>query len=228
MRRKKYTVFGLQRSGTNFLEQQLMTGLPNCRIINAYAHDGPWKHTYDIHHDIKTMYAKTTNGLETYDYWIARLRETNAIWIHKHPVMWVQSVLKKNVDCRRHPDFDGKPEARVKYYTGTKLSLCNMYRNHWLFWKEQSRHQKIYRVPYEHLLPGANAKMHTKMIAEFFNDDDFTPYDRAFDKVPMSAKFTEDDRNKYLKYETNLNEEDQAFILKHVGKDCLKYYGYDI
>lgn len=227
--RTRYTVFGLQRSGTNFLEQHIITGMPNCRMITAYAHDGLWKHTYDINHDIKTMRAKNTSGLETYDYWIARLRETNAIWIHKHPFTWIDSIRRKNMDCKHHPDYDGTGnKLGPRVYDGTLLSLCNIYKNHQAFWIEQSRHQSIYRLSYESLLPPGNGLMHTRMIAEFFNDDDFRPFERTFNKVPISSKFSDDDRNKYIKYETTLSDEDKEFVIKNIGMKAIEYYGYRI
>lgn len=232
--RKKYCVFGLQRSGTNFLEQHIITGMPDCQLVNSYDMNGLWKHTYDINFDIKTKRAKTgrSNKLETYDYWISRLRETNAVLVHKHPYMWVESIYKlrlhlKNraaiAGVRLHPDYVPPSEGKLACLEG----LCKIYKKHQEFWKEQSRHQRIYRVAYENLLMPGNAKMHTRFIADFF-DDEFIPFEHEIIKVPLSNKFTDDDRNKYLKYETSLDYVDKKMIRELLGSECFEYYGYQI
>jgi hypothetical protein len=44
-----FTVFGLQRSGTNFLEQLLKSNVGQVNIVNRWkSSDGIWKHAYDM------------------------------------------------------------------------------------------------------------------------------------------------------------------------------------
>lgn len=226
-----YVVYGLQRSGTNFLEKLIKSSFNNVDIKNAYEYNAPWKHAFDIHHDIETKTARIRqlNGeaqpykshhpfvVETYDYWIARLREVNAILITKHPFTWIDSVTKKNVDMKRFKLYNTNNDP---------LMFAEIYKQHALFWREQRRHQQIFKLPYENLIraPG-NALMYTRLIGEFFGDK-HNGFDGIPNKVNMSDKFSEEKRNKYVNIETNLSPAIQKDVLNIIGNDILEDYGY--
>jgi hypothetical protein len=223
-----YTVYGLQRSGTNFLETLIKLSFKNAGIKTVYEHNVVWKHASDIQHDRDTLKAKVKyhNGqfnhyqgegefvVETYDYWIARLRETNAIFITKHPFTWIDSVIRKEVDMRRHKLFDDSKDP---------LMFAQIYREHAMFWKEQRRHQSIPHIKYEDLL--ANRQRELLKISDFFNDP-CVPFVKEMNTVKMSSKFTSVDKAKYMAVKTNLSKEVQKNVVEIVGKEIMENYGY--
>lgn len=219
-----WTVFGLQRSGTNYLETLIKKSvIPQPTFRLAYEHDGIWKHAFDIPHDIKTKKARRQRTvqeghgayiIETYDYWIARLREVNAVLITKHPFTWIDSVRRKNIDMQRFKKYDKSEEACM---------YAEIYRDHALFWLEQMRHQNIYHIRYEELL--ADKKHYLTKIGEHF-DVECEPFPEDISKVSLSKHFYPEDRDKYIKCETNLTTEQQKEVIKIIGEDIL-VNGYD-
>lgn len=220
-----WTVFGLQRSGTNYLESLIKKSvIPKPTFRLAYEHEGVWKHAFDIPYDIETKRAKRPGTIreghgahiiETYDYWIARLREVNAVLITKHPFTWIDSVRRKNIDMKRFQKYDKSEDAHM---------YAEIYRDHALFWLEQMRHQNIYHIRYEELL--ADKKHYLTKIGEHF-DVECEPFAEDLHKVSMSKHFKPEDRDKYIKCETNLTTEQQKEVIKIISKDILvNGYGY--
>jgi len=225
-----YTVFGLQRSGTNFLETLIKKSFKDTNLLLAYEHNGVWKHAFDIQHDIKTQKARVkynddgkvvhfrSNGsyvVETYDYWINRLRSINAILITKHPFTWIESVQKKNVDMRRFKKYNASHKSEM---------FAEIYHDHALFWKEQMRYQNILHIKYEDLL--VSRELWLNKISEHFNDE-CTPFTGELTKISMSPSFSADDVNRYRNIETKLSTEEKNNVLGIIGEDIMKMYRYE-
>ena len=214
-----WTVFGLQRSGTNYLESLIEKSFKDVNLKLAYEHNGVWKHAFDIPYDIETKRAavKQHQGkfvIETYDYWIARLRETNSVLITKHPFTWIDSVTRKRADMIRFALYDKEHDP---------LMFAKIYREHALFWKEQMRHQNIYHIKYENLL--SMPSFYLKDMARHFNCE-CAPYEGNISKVSMSSRFTAEDKNKYIKIETTLDDKTKAAVCEVIGEDILELYDY--
>jgi len=118
-----FQILGLQRSGTNFLEQLLKDNCEQKRsvgIINMWHQrqlNGIWKHAYDVDPEDLKIAQKNEKGLyrpeierqqtdstrapagsKLLDVDNPAITSKNYIWIHKHPYSWLESVTNKSVD----------------------------------------------------------------------------------------------------------------------------------
>lgn len=223
--RSKYTVFGLQRSGTNYVETYLEYNFPNSDIAQGYEHNRLWKHTYSIEKDIKEYRATYNKQLMPYEYWINRLRRLNPILVHKHPFMWVESIFK--IDIKYGPGSLGM--KLHPHYSGNNVeSLAKIYKAHADWWRNQRRHhQKIYKIQYEDLLVEGNTSKHMEQIARFFGDEEsYVKSDIHIPRIRLSRNFKPEDIDRYINYETKLSKRYQGIILNIVGEETFKDYGY--
>lgn len=181
----QFAVFGIQRSGTNFM-QRFVTH----NTKNAFQKQG-WKH------DLSCMH----NGAGTV-----------RIYMYKTPYKWIESIHRNHEDVPKRWDekyklmaADGADDIKIdtKHRGDTnhcKLSLkklCRLYSDHLLNWYNDSKieDKNIYLVSYESMI-----KDPQKWLIEFsekYNFDIISANIHVPDKVQQSNKFTDQDRQYY-------------------------------
>jgi hypothetical protein len=117
-----FQILGLQRSGTNFIEQLLKENYSSENkvvILNKWQQsDGIWKHAYDVDPEDSEIAQKNREGLyrrlqfnrsksdskikltgtNLLDVSRPEIVSKNYIWIHKHPYSWLESITNKPLD----------------------------------------------------------------------------------------------------------------------------------
>lgn len=133
----EYFLFGLQRSGTNYLESLIKM---NFETVKKNRSHKSWKHSIDIPKGI-----------------IAE-KNTDLVIIHKNPYMWAESILFRNqVDwVKTQKTYDPLEEGPYMLGIGkNKLNLSSViktwvhFHESWLF---NSMERKTFIVRYEDLL----------------------------------------------------------------------------
>ena len=239
------TVFGIQRSGTNFLEQCIRKNIQDARIKNQWRVDGYWKHTYDFQHkpkyDAKSKGYGECGGQEMYD----KLIDTRhrIIYIHKHPYNWIQSICNKNVDIlKTQSDMQNKNKIFPKSDQFFMFDRIDILRAAWFWTKHVSwwyelrdiiidKHgaDKSYFVAYESLIKDDQQTLwHVKRIADRMG----LPY-RNKDIIPVSVgqsdTFTESSRTRYLQIElSGFHWNHISEINKYLDKNLMKRLGYKL
>ncbi len=93
---KPFTVIGLQRSGTNFVEECLRR-CANAKIENKNSQRGIWKHGFEFD----------------------QVPDNNLCLVHKHPVSWIDSIRRQEEDLIR----PAKPQAgRTSWHRNLRTS----------------------------------------------------------------------------------------------------------
>ena len=91
-----FTVFGLQRSGTNFLEQMISEHVGDLQLQNHWrGKTGIWKHAFNLEQNNVDEKIAGLRG----DPQKAKLigTEIKGVYVHKHPYAWIESILRKNI-----------------------------------------------------------------------------------------------------------------------------------
>lgn len=223
-----FTVFGLQRSGTNFLEQLLKSNVGQVNIVNRWkSSDGIWKHAYD-------MEKKPNDGKSAGEQGDKRKAEMignriHAIYVHKHPYSWIQSITNKHVDIKKtYPFVTEKSSIMLKDLN--LIRLAQLYRDHTAYWLDKVETRKVYHVKYEDLIESdAHTKEIVKDISSFFNRNLKHKTIQIPNRVSQSNKFTEKEREKYKKYQIQtLSYEHIQEINRILNRDHLEKQGYDL
>lgn len=223
-----FTVFGLQRSGTNFLEQLLKNNVSQVNIVNRWkSGDGIWKHAYD-------MEKKPTNGKtagEQGDKTKAEMigGRIHAIYIHKHPYSWLQSITNKHVDIKKTYPFV-TDDSTIMLKDLNLIRLTQLYRDHTAYWLNKVETRKVYHVKYEDLIESeSHTKEIVKDIASFFDRKIKHKTIQIPNRVSQSKQFTEEERQRYKKYQIQtLSYEHIQEINRILNRDHLEKQGYDL
>lgn len=223
-----FTVFGLQRSGTNFLEQLVTRNINHVNIVNRWKPgDGIWKHAYDVENKNPGANATGLKGSKEKAEMIGN--RIHAIYVHKHPYSWIQSITNKNVDIKKTYPFVVE-EGAMMLGNLNIVKLAELYRDHTKYWLNKVETSNVYHVKYEDLIQN-NEKTEeiVRDIAQFFNRNLKANKINIPDKVSQSNKFTEQDREKYKKYRI------QTLTYEHIQKinsilkpALLSRQGYDL
>ena len=226
-----FTVFGLQRSGTNFLEQLLTQNVNQVTIVNRWKPgDGIWKHAYDLENKPDNGSAVGLKGdKQKADMIGGRI---HAIYIHKHPYSWIQSITNKHVDIKKTYPFviENSEDPNMMLKELNIVKLAEMHRDHTAYWLNKVANRKVYHLKYEDLIESEEkTEAIVNDIAEFFNRKLKHKHIRIPDKVSQSNKFTEADREKYKKYRIEtLTYEHIQKINSILNREHLQKQGYDL
>lgn len=219
----RLTVFGLQRSGTNFVENCIRQNFTGVNVVNT-DRQHIWKHSFGI----------GNNG------WHAGIPENKfndknhlCIVIYKHPYAWMESVCTKNVDTvKRYGDmyWDKAGDSANVAYKCTNLNtsrMIDLYNDFYEFWFSKKDHfnKPIYYIKYEDMVTShERTKEILKEIQENFGitkSKEKNDY-RIPEKVGQSDKFTPDRRNKYVNYHIQRLTWDQIQYINDSMSDTLK------
>jgi len=238
------TVFGIQRSGTNFLERIIRDNGTHVAVQNTWARL-VWKHSYQL--DIKPPFVSSQGKdigkfghKEVYDKLISG--NYKAVYIYKNPYSWLNSITNKGVDLTvtypevTRPNLE-KENPELMFGTLNLISLTKHWTEHTRWWYETLQKSKSSAKPflffkYEDIIKSAEE---TKKISIHI----FNYYDIGFknkpgeikipERVAQSERFDENKRSFYL------NENFDKFswnhiqrINEHLDKDMVKKLGYKI
>lgn len=229
--RNIFTVFGLQRSGTNFTEQLIRLNLYNVQISNAWrVTNGIWKHIYDIENKHQDQAAFGLKGDPNKEKLIGST--VNSVYIHKHPYSWIQSITRKNVDIAKTYPFVTNLSNQSRYNMGklNLLELVRLYNEHTNYWLNKMKTRKIFHVKYEDLIASEDAtREYVRDISKFTNIHIVNNEIKIPKRVSQSANFNEQSRKMYLEVDTSSLTQDQINIInEHIDKDMVKLQGYSL
>lgn len=141
------TVFGLQRSGTNYVEQLLLRNVKKSAVLNggnatpreAYIGNnfkGLWKHGYNFSSsDFKKLFK----------------HKFKIFYVYKHPYRWIESVLRKGQDFH-----DDVIKVNPSIFSSKKKSFVEqcavLYVDHMRYWREVCAKYDFMRIYYKNLL----------------------------------------------------------------------------
>ena len=184
-----FIVFGLQRSGTTFLEELVKLNIKHSSILN-HQNSWIWKHAYDVDLD----------GILVHE----KLKETkaNCLYIIKHPFTWIQSVCKKKADTLdKYPNIKARAsDSQVHVYKNFNLlRMAQLYNKHARYWRciINSVEYTVLFIKYEDLINTDEDTIEMiRDIAEFFNTE-INERIKIPRLVNQSKKFTEKRRMIY-------------------------------
>jgi len=233
------TVFGLQRSGTNFLEQLIRRNMNGATVINTWA-KGIWKHIYDIENN--TPFSDDNSNLKRrilghwggqYKYDLLLQQKILPIYIHKHPYSWLESIVNKSVDITKVYPQISENQTKNTYFQFENVNLISatkLWQAHTKYWysKKQKDLFPIYILSYENLIRDeASTRHHVDAIATFFGKTckptkQNLPIDIP-EKVGQSDKFTEEKRQRYNEVRvTHFSWKHIQEINKHLDRNFVR------
>lgn len=230
----KILIYGLQRSGTNLLEQILIQSYKDIKIINnnRYAKNPLNKHfrPHSYQDKIHNLY-KHKLPIKSFDSFISYLTEIpdHFIIVSKDPYSWFVSYSNwaQNNPHQYHPvDFHFSEEYELFYSNWITFSSDKnniIYRRH----RSNGNNGKvIHFVRYIDLLEKINSTIKILMQNMGLNTNIKIELP---EKVPYSKRFTKDTlefyRNKlYLEF---ISDIDKQIISQTVTKNTFSKLGYD-
>lgn len=226
-----FTVFGLQRSGTNFLQQLITRNIRNTKIANTWrAGDGIWKHAFGIENKPTDAGPIGMKGDPEKAKMIGG--RIHSIYIHKHPYSWIESITTKKVDIKKtYPFVTNELDQKANVLNGLNiLHLAQLYHDHTRYWLDKVETRKVYHVKYEDLIfsPEKTKEIVTD-IAQFFNRKLKETNIIIPDKVGQSDTFNEEKRKRYRNYQiTSLSYEQIHQINLILDRDAMAKQGYSM
>lgn len=217
----KFYVFGLQRSGTNYLEQTLAKNF-NLRRENPSNRNGErWKHRVSVSEQVKND-------------------DIPIFVIHKNPYMWIESIcFRKSFDWKEtQTDFPATiPHANPEYNVGKEnLNIVNLaktyqmfYRN-WVTRSDKELLDKVYKIKYEDMLDDDKRVEILKDIRDTydFKHPDTMPWENPT-RVGMSPLFTPQSKAMYVNQTPqHLTENQIKIITQTLSPMLISNLGYDI
>jgi hypothetical protein len=201
------TVIGLHRSGTNFLEECLRRAIK--ATIECHNRDqGVWKHGFEF----------------------SKLPPNQFVIIHKHPVSWVDSIRRKELDLisTRRKNQDGRTswhkDLRDRDGNLDLARLGSLWDAFYKWWTFRIPHAPIIR--YETLIESEKATR-----AEIIKLCDSLGDKAGKFSIPKSVyqsnRFTSEKRKGYLNFEFDTSPEGAQVVLDYVSPALLKRFGYD-
>ena len=209
-----YFIFGLQRSGTNFLEQ-IMTR--NFGANKQNRNNACWKHNID-----------PPEGWQS---------QRPTFIIYKNPYTWIESICFRNtVDWikrqKKYPANEGPDELRLGPQHINIKNLALTYKHFHDSWIPKNEDNKnIMVIRYEDLLiEKERTKILTKINTDFYqkrkSNQWIVPQKGT---VSQSGDYNEERENYYLNMQPNeLNEYHISVITEVLGEDLITSLRYDV
>lgn len=216
---RKYYIFGLQRSGTNYIEDLLRTNFDANRLNRAERKliHSTWKHLVEIPYE--------------------NLREgVPIIMMYKNPYLWVESLCWRNaVDWRTtqllYPATEGNPDMFAGPHELNVVNLAKTYLTWHRAWNTPSnRLSNATIIKYESLLDDnhVNVLNQLKRTHGFvLNRKEIVDIKKG--AVGQSGDYTDARENYYASQKTqHLSAYHKNLITSTLGPGNIKKWGYDI
>lgn len=210
-----YYAFGLQRSGTNFIESLFKLNYAE-HTWNSQRF-GSWKHSINIP--------------KSYIFQIP------TVIIHKNPYTWIESIAMRNhVDWLKmqtsYPaDEPTDPELQVGPYHMNVTNLARTYRHFHLNWLDRFEIPKYIVIRYEDLLVDTTLDFTMRQVENTFS------WERKFNKIVIPEKggvsqsrdYDDERQNYYLRGKpTTLTDRHIDEINNVIGRGLIMKMGYQI
>lgn len=203
----RYFIFGLQRSGTNFLEQLLAKNFSISKINRT---NRCWKHSIDI-----------PKGYQQNEL---------TILIYKNPYTWCESLCcRNNVDWIKTQKTYPATEGEAKFLAGkNRFNVANLAKTykHWHeSWTQSNVNGLV--IKYEDLLVKETREQFLEKIKAPVRKSD-TWQIPQIGKVSQSRDYTKQREQYYLEMKpTKLNQEQIEAITETIGVNMIRKIGYN-
>ena len=211
---REYRIYGLQRSGTYYLEFLIKANLDiKCGNKGKGQY---WKHNLSIPKDVD-------------------LDKETFFPIYKNPYTWAESIITKNVDFVRRqttfPIMQNGPDADMcnGFNVRNMAKTYKLWCDNWIYQLPDEYQSRCFHIQYEDLLETYNRELKLEEIAFEFDIDrlDNSKFINPR-KVTLSSEFTEDSYKKYTNFETKLLSRDNMDVMNDVlGERLFKNLGYN-
>lgn len=214
-----FYIYGMQRSGTNYLEQLLKSNFPDCKMINP----GKivWKHAID---------APTQWNNNQYTF-----------IIHKNPYTWVESMCFRNrmdwIETQKTYPADELHLVDMLNVEGANIinlaKTWKHFHNTWLF-SEKTKGPKRLVIRYEDLLNDNSRSAILSTIAHMTEWSCTKPaggdwHNIEAGKAPQSPDFDKKRLAYYQKqYPEKLNEFQINAITQEIEPHMIQQIGYEV
>ena len=229
------TIFGLQRSGTNFTEQLVKRNIKGVNIVNNWSKpNGIWKHAYGVDTFPRNGGSAGNRGDKAKYEMIGK--QIVAWYIHKNPYSWIESICRRNVDIKKHNPqvIHNEKNAERKRFGLEGLDvghLAELYRVHTDWWYNLCSQRKIFHLSYEDLIrTPETTRIGLNAFAQHYNLQVTNPNEVAIpDKVGQSDKFNEQSRERYNKVQLKLLTWDHICVINNtLNHEHTYWQGYEI
>lgn len=206
MRLKECHIIGLQRSGTNYLQELIQDNFSNVSVFGNNCEDYIWKHS------------PTTDFKKFPEY---------IVHIYKHPLMWVESCIQCSLYdfLESIPKSDDSLQINGIHIKGL-IDLYNQSMNNWLF--NFKLNIPIINIQYEKILEKNEIEIFFSKLENVFyfkrdNKNIFLPklgytYYSTYD-------YPSDYLDKYKKIDCKiLSEEEQQYVINNTDKKIIELY----
>lgn len=204
-------IFGIQRTGTNYLTYLLNNNILNSKILVNELCDKHQKlfEYKDIHH---TLNEEKENNL--HEKIISERKEIFSIIIRKNPYAWLNSYKKWRIrykdPIRTHGDIIKDMQRYNDYYV------------HYFNIEPSDYWTKFINIKYEDVLSDVGGFIKQLSIEHNLMISDVVDIPQ---RVKQSSTFTEKNKSFYLNSKTyNLNNDEIKIVNDYVNVD---YFGYD-
>ena len=223
-------IYGLQRSGTNYIETLLPHNFKDISLENVAYHRSLPLHKHFRPHSMmycvpepKYLHNFQYAHFDEFDAHVKKLTgkdQLHYIVVVKEPYSWYISyceLARKN----KWPTY--MPKWANQHYVIDYSLFCKK----WIEFRKQAP-DKILLLRYEDILKDLSGNL--ELIRNQFDLEKIHQEYQNFSKVNMSKKFTSSRRNYYLKKEyLNLLSDEELFVLtENLDEAVVKELGYEL
>ena len=220
------TVFGLQRSGTSYIEELLKLNF-NASIKNTFSSGYIWKHAFNLDRAVVNTPGEKNYNLQKYH----QLDTLNCIHVYKNPYTWIESILNKKSHffATPYPDVQRQRSSDQPMINGLNLCyLAEIWTKHSAYWLNVAEQKKIYRIKYEELISGKQGVRSALHGYSKMFDLNFPGTIEYPQSVPLSKEFTEDKRQYYLNQKpVRLTDKQIAKVNEWLHPVVMEQLGYE-
>jgi len=200
MYKTKFCIFGLQRSGTSFIEKLIALNF-TCVISNG----ANWKHSLD--------YVDTFTSFN----------------IYKNPYTWVESVIFRDPAdiLLTHPHLlSGERSEKIGHDSVNLRELCKLYNTYCNNWLE---HDDVTVVKYEDIIQEKTRNVFLDSLLPIFESRNHGQYMvPAPGSLFMSEGFSNDMLQYYVNQKpTRLSRENIEVVNQNISNDVFEKLGYE-
>jgi len=227
---KNLLVYGLQRSGTTYLEKLLTLNFRKLALKNnAYVRSLPLHKHFRLYDEkylvpepkyLNNFHYSSFSDFDAHVKRIAKLEESGYIVITKEPYSWYISY------CRLAKKTGWKTYMK-KWINNHYVLEYNLFCRKWLDFQNEAP-DKVLLIRYEDLLndfdkvlDGIRDNFGLTKAQEFYNN---------LDKVPMSKKFSLKRRNYYKegRFTDQFNDDELLVLSENLDQSVVEELGYKI
>jgi hypothetical protein len=163
-----FTVFGLQRTGTNFLQKSISRNIKDIQIVSTYSDGHIWKHAFNLESPDRHV---SDRGRKWYTQETANKLTTLPIlhvYVHKNPYTWIESILSRSVDIHKtYPLTIEKKNPDDIMIEGKNVTyLAQLWVDHSKYWLGKN----VYTIRYENVISDSDVVLkEVEKISKHFN-----------------------------------------------------------